>query len=122
MRRLALELPFIIFLLSSGPVMAQDVTIPFDLSQQGVRFQPTWGLDLAWINEQNLRKGVRHMGKDKVGIGRSCFRATAALTNDTGLGSDQIAKLRQRSNLFNSVCSATLPLVLTADQEAGAVD
>ena len=43
MRRLALALPFIIFQLSSSPVMAQDVTIPFDLSQQGVRFQPTWG-------------------------------------------------------------------------------
>ena len=104
------------------PQTKPDVSLFFSVEGEGTRYQPTWGLDLAWINEQNLRKGVRHMGKDNVGIGRSCFRATAALTNDTGLGSDQIAKLRQRSNLFNSVCSATLPLVLTADQEAGAVD
>ncbi|MBR6320379.1 MAG: RICIN domain-containing protein [Prevotella sp.] len=98
-----------------------DVTIPFAVDAEGVRYQPTWGLDLQWINEQNLRKGVRHMGRENVGIGRSGFRATEALTNDTGLGNDQINYLRQRSNLFNTVCGATLPLVLTADQEPGAV-
>ncbi len=95
-----------------------DVTLGFDLSQPGTRFQPTWGLDQAWISEQNLRKGINHMGKENIGIGRSCFRTTKALTNDSVLASDQTTYLRRRANIFNLV-SSTLPLVLTADQEAG---
>lgn len=100
------------------PQAKSDVMLFYSVDGEGTRFQPTWGLDLAWISEQNLRKGVRHMGKDNVGIGRSAFRATEVLVNDTDLGSGQIATLRERSNLFNTVCGNTLPLVLTADQEA----
>ena len=100
------------------PGAKADVTLPFNIAATGKRYQPTWGLDLAWISEQNLRKGINHMGKDNVGIGRSAFRMTNALTNDSVLGSDQTARLRQRANLFNLV-STTLPIVLTADQEAG---
>ena len=95
-----------------------DVSIAFDTRGEGKRFQPTWGLDQAWISEQNLKKGINHMGKENVGIGRSAFRTTKALINDSALASDQITRLRQRANIFNQV-SATLPLVLTADQEAG---
>ena len=103
------------------PQAKSDVTLFYNVDAEGVRYQPTWGLDLQWINEQNLRKGVRHMGLENVGIGRSGFRSTEALTNDVSLGNDQINYLRQRSNLFTSVCGAEIPLVLTADQEAGAV-
>ena len=102
------------------PQAKSDMTLFYSVDGEGTRYQPIWGLDLAWINEQNVRKGVRHMGKENVGIGRSCFRATDALVNDTDLGSDQINRLRQRSNIFSTVCGNTLPLVLTADQEAGA--
>ena len=102
------------------PQAKSDVTLFYNVDGEGTRYQPTWGLDLAWIDEQNLRKGVRHMGKENVGIGRSAFRATEALVNDTDLGNSQISYLRQRSNLFSTVCGSTLPLVLTADQEAGA--
>ena len=94
-----------------------DVNIPFAVSAEGKRFTPTWGLDLAWISEQNLMKGVNHMGKENVGIGRSAFRYTEALTDDSVMSSSMISYLRQRSNLFNKV-SKTLPIVLTADQEA----
>lgn len=103
------------------PEEKSDVSLFFSISGEGVRYAPTWGLDLAWINEQNLRKGVRHMGKENVGIGRTAFRSTEALVNDTNLGSDQIDKLRERSDLFNTVCGEELPLVFTADQEAGSV-
>ena len=102
------------------PQAKADVDLFYSVGGEGTRHQPTWGLDLQWINEQNLRKGVRHMGRENVGIGRSGFRATAALANDATLGSDQTDKLRERSNLFTTVCGATLPVVLTADQEAGA--
>ena len=95
-----------------------DVSLAFDIGAQGKRFEPTWGLDLAWISQQNVKKGINHMLKENVGIGRSAFRFTKPLINDSVLDSGVISVLRERSNIFNQV-STTLPLVLTADQEAG---
>lgn len=106
---------------SSIYLLAQDktdVTIPFFIGAEGRRFEPTWGLDQAWVNEQNLRKGVNHMGAENVGIGRTAFRTTKALKNDSVLQSDQITFLRRRANMFDIV-SKELPLVFTADQEPG---
>ena len=95
-----------------------DVNIPFYASAEGKRFEPTWGVDLAWISEQNIMKGVNHMGKENVGIGRIAFRFTDPLVNDSALSSSVISVLRQRCNLFNKI-DRQLPLTLTADQEAG---
>ena len=95
-----------------------DVNIPFYASAEGKRFEPTWGVDLAWISEQNIMKGVNHMGKENVGIGRIAFRFTDPLVNDSALSSSVISVLRQRCNLFNKI-DKQLPLTLTADQEAG---
>ena len=94
-----------------------DVSLPYAISAEGKRFQPTWGLDQAWPNESNLLKGINHMGKDNIGIGRTAFRYSVALTNDSVLGAADITALRERNTIFNKL-SATLPLVFTADQEA----
>ena len=103
------------YLVASSPANAP---VAFDVTAEGKRFHPTWGLDQAWISEQNLRKGINHMGKENIGIGRSTFRMTKPLVNDSVLASDQTNYLKRRNNMFNIV-SDTLPLVLTADQEAG---
>jgi len=107
-----------LYLFLFSPVVAQDVTIPFDITAEGKRFYPTWGLDQAWISEQNMRKGINHMGKENIGIGRSCFRTNKALVNDSALNSAEISKLRER-NKWLSLVNDTLPIVLTADQEGG---
>ena len=95
-----------------------DNVVPFAVSAEGKRFSPTWGLDQAWISRQNLRKGVNHMGKENVGIGRTAFRYTQVLTNDSVMGANDISAMRTRSNVFDEV-DPQLPLVFTADQEAG---
>ncbi|UKK63150.1 RICIN domain-containing protein [Prevotella communis] len=92
-----------------------DVSLPYAISAEGKRFQPTWGLDLAWNNESNLRKGVNHMGKENVGIGRTSFRVLNALKDGNQLTSDQIEGLRSRSNVFDNVVGRTLPLVINCD-------
>ena len=94
-----------------------DVSLPYAISAEGKRFQPTWGLDQAWPNESNLLKGINHMGKENIGIGRTAFRYSVALTNDSVLGAADVTALRNRNTIFNKL-SATLPLVFTADQEA----
>lgn len=94
-----------------------DVNIPFAISAEGKRFEPTWGLDQAWINRQNLKKGVNHMQKENVGIGRIAYRYSKELVNDSALSSVDLNALRQRNNIFNEF-DPKLPLVFTADQEA----
>ncbi|MCR4602053.1 MAG: RICIN domain-containing protein [Prevotella sp.] len=122
-----MKTPVIILILAMGAVGSSlhaqvtakaDVTIAFDLSQQGHRFSPTWGIDQAWISQQNARKGINHMGKENIGIGRTCFRTNKALVNDSVLESSEVSKLRERNRWLNLV-SDTLPVVLTADQEGG---
>ena len=91
-----------------------DITMPVDIKAEGKRFSPTWGLDLAWPNEQNLRKGLRHMGAENVGIGRTSFRVFSPLVNDVSLAIDQIGGLSMRSTMFDIV-SKDLPLVMNCD-------
>ena len=91
-----------------------DVSIVFDIKAEGKRYQPTWGLDLAWSWDRNLLSGLNHMGKENVGIGRTSFRVLSPLVDDTGLTADMLEGLRTRSNLFDKV-SPTLPLVFNCD-------
>ena len=103
------------------PAAKSDVIVGFDVKGEGHRFEPTWGLDQAWYNVQNLSKGINHMGAENIGIGRSAFRFTEPLVNDSALANSIITQLRSRTNVFNRV-RQDLPLVLTADQEAGSCD
>ena len=91
-----------------------DVSLSYAISAEGKRFQPIWGLDLAWNNESNLLKGINHMGKDNIGIGRTSFRVLNPLINDVSLTSDQIEGLRSRSDRFNKV-RRDLPLIMNCD-------
>ena len=102
-----------------SPFAKADVSLNFDVKAEGKRFSPVWGLDVAWINEQNVRKGLRHMGKENVGVGRSAFRFTHALTNDSVLDAEIISWMKTRNNVLD-IISTTLPILFTADQEAGA--
>lgn len=95
-----------------------DVYVPFTIYSEGVRYNPTWGMDQAWMDEHNMLKGINHMGKANIGIGRTAYRFTKPLENDSALSNDVINMINQRNRIFNKV-SSTLPLLLTADQEAG---
>lgn len=99
------------------PQKKADVTIPFDIQAEGKRFTPTWGLDQAWINAQNTRKGINHMGKENIGIARSAFSYTKELTNDSVIAADDLNVLRQRNTNINLI-DQNLPIILTADQGA----
>ena len=105
--------------LQPGPT--SNVVLSFSVTGEGKRYSPIWGLDQAWISEQNMRKGINHMGKENIGIARSCYRTTKELVGDTALAADPISKLRERNRWIN-LHSDTLPLVLTCDQEAGVVE
>lgn len=58
-----------------------DRTLSFSVSDSGVYKPVTWGLDLAWLSESNIRRGIAFMGKDRVDIVRSSFMPTDPLNN-----------------------------------------
>lgn len=97
---------------------ANDIVIPYTPSDEGIRLPIRWGLDVAWVSEQNIRKGINHIGRDDITIARSSFQTTRPLTDDVALTSGQIDTLRIRTNLINLI-NNYVDIVLNEDQEAG---
>ena len=60
---------------------ATDRIVPFQLSEAGVTRQVEWGADIAWLDENNVRRSAAFMGKDNLDIVRTSFQATYALVD-----------------------------------------
>ena len=52
------------------------VVMPFRFEDEGVATPIEWGLDLAWLDENNIRRGVAYAGKEVIDIVRACYRST----------------------------------------------
>lgn len=100
------------------PVATSDVFVPFDVKDEGVKLPIRWGMDVAWVSEQNMRKGINFIGKDDLSIVRGSFRTNEPLTNGTSLTSKQIDTLKERMRITN-IMSNNCDLILNSDQEAG---
>ncbi|HEY8937986.1 MAG TPA: hypothetical protein VIM65_22340, partial [Cyclobacteriaceae bacterium] len=53
---------------ASNNLVAQpipDRTVSFNISGTGVSKPITWGLDLAWLSETNIRRGIAFMGSER---------------------------------------------------------
>ncbi len=100
------------------PQASSNVTVPFYLQDPGKQLPVRWGMDVAWMNEQNMRKGINHIGKSDITIVRGSFRTRDPLTNDSVLTSNQVSTLQERIRLARLV-SDTVEIILNEDQEAG---
>ena len=69
-----------------------DVMIPFRYLDEGVATPIEWGLDLAWLDENNIRRGVAYVGKDMIDVIRTPFRPTESVEGGT-LSTNQISKI-----------------------------
>ncbi len=88
---------------SSSNFVAQpipDRTVSFGVADAGVSKPIEWGLDLAWLNESNIRRGVAFMGADRVKIVRASFQPILPLVN-SDLQGQQITDLNTRLNLID---------------------
>jgi hypothetical protein len=83
-----------------------DRTVTFSLADSGVAKPITWGLDLAWLSETNIRRGIAFMGTDRVDVVRASFQPTLALVNGD-LQTAQITDLNTRLNLIDLTGSKT---------------
>lgn len=103
------------------PQAETDVVIPFRPTDEGLKLPVRWGMDVAWNNEQNMRKGINFIGKENLSIARSSFQMNQELVGDTALTSSQIQTLRERTNTIN-IMNADVDVVLNADQGDGSTD
>lgn len=90
-----------------------DRSVLFNLSDEGVSKPILWGLDTAWPNEANIRRGVAFMGAENVDVVRVSFQPTLPLVNGD-LQQDQINWVNTRLSLVNYTGAKTR-VVLNSD-------
>ena len=92
--------------------------VPFRISDTGKKLPDiSWGLDAAWRNEGNIRRGVNFAGKEMIDLVRISYQTTAPVNDDLELSADQKTALNERIRLVK--LSGTLNVNLNSDQEAG---
>ncbi len=101
---------------ASSTLVAQplsDRTVPFGVADAGTSKLAQWGLDTAWPNENNMRRGVFFMGTGNVDIVRASFQPTLPLVNGD-LQQQQIDDLAYRLYLIG-LSGANTPVTLNCD-------
>jgi hypothetical protein len=93
-------------------------TISFSTTAPGIAMPIRWGLDVAWLNEQNIRKGINFIGRENLSLARSSFQMNAPLDEDTYLTPSQQTMLRSRTQAID-IISPNIDIVLNADQGDG---
>ena len=79
---------------------AADRNVTYSVSDTGVALPVIWGLDTAWPDEANIRRGVAFMGADRVDIVRASFQPTLPLV-DGELQDDQVYWINYRLDLVD---------------------
>lgn len=95
------------------PQPATDRTVTFSVSDTGVYKPIVWGLDLAWLSESNIRRGIAFMGADRIDVIRASFQPTLPLVNGDISGS-QITDLNTRLGIIDLTGTKT-KVVLNCD-------
>ncbi|NLK47327.1 MAG: hypothetical protein GX296_00790 [Bacteroidales bacterium] len=93
---------------------AADRMVAFDVEDEGVSTPITWGLDLAWLDENNIRRGVAFMGIDNVEVIRASFQPIRPLVNDD-ISEGQIDTLNWRLNIIEARTNPGTKITLNCD-------
>ncbi len=92
-----------------------DRVVPYSISAAGVAKPFIWGLDLAWLSEHNVRRGIAFMGKSNVGVIRSSFMPTNPLLNGTTLQGDALTNTNLRIDIIKRNLGTGAKVVLNSD-------
>lgn len=91
-----------------------DVVVPYRYLDEGVETPIEWGLDLAWLDEGNIRRGVNYVGKDMIDIVRTSFRASESV-EDGALSADQIDFIQRRASIIKNNIGKNVSLNINDD-------
>ncbi len=77
-----------------------DRSIFYNVSDTGVSKPIIWGLDLAWLSESNIKRGIAFMGAEHIDLVRSSFTPTSALVNGE-LQTAELNTLNERLDILD---------------------
>lgn len=103
------------FMAFNGAAFGADRTVTFSTSDPGVtKSLEKWGLDLAWRDGNNVRRGAAFTGTDKVDVVRISFTGTAPVVNGDLQQSD-IDLLNLRLDWVDAYASPNTVLYINED-------
>ena len=125
---IALLSPLCAFAQTSGtsnlqptPIFQSTVPLPYRISDQGTKLPDiTWGLDLAWISEGNMRRGLNFAGQELIEVVRLSFQPSSSVEGGT-LSTAQKNALNERVRIAKFAKNASINLN-SDPQEGKAVD
>ena len=88
--------------------------VPYSVDDAGEQFPVIWGLDTAWPDEWNMRRGTAFIGSENLGTARASFQPNDLITNGE-LSASQKAALDKRLNLIRY--SGVTSIALNCDHE-----
>jgi hypothetical protein len=91
-----------------------DRTIFYNISDTGISKPIIWGLDLAWLSEENIRRGIYYLGADKIDVIRSSFTPTDSLVNGD-LKPSELNTLNKRINIIKTWLGTNVKVALNCD-------
>lgn len=95
-------------------VRPADVTIPFRYADTGKPTPIEWGLDVAWISEDNIRFSTAFAGKELIDIVRTSFRPTQSVA-DGELSSSQMSFARKRADIIKKYLKPGIQVNINSD-------
>ncbi len=103
---------------SSDNLIAQDHpdrSLIYNINDDGIAYPMIWGLDLAWLSESNVRRGVEFMSEKYVDVIRSSFIPTDPLVGDTALQGDALSNTNERLNIIKNYAPSHAMVTLNCD-------
>lgn len=95
--------------------VASEVTVvPFNVDSEGSQLPVIWGLDTAWPDEWNMRRGTAFIGAENLGVTRVSFQPSDLIVNGE-LSAAQKTALDNRLRLMHM--SGTTHIALNCDHE-----
>ncbi len=107
---------------SATALPVPHTTVPFRISDEGTKLPDIqWGLDVAWLSESNVRRGVQFAGEDMIDIIRLSFETTNTEALDGSLTREQKDTLNQRINIVKK-WAPKAGINLNSDQADGTLN
>ena len=102
------------------PSALGGTNVVFSTIAEGEKYPIVWGMDAAWISQDNVKRGIAFIGKENISTLRVSFQPTEPLVGDTALTA------KQRQDLSKRIAVARLLsrpyLIINSDPADGAVD
>ena len=96
------------------PTPNADVVVPFRYLDEGKPTPIEWGLDLAWLSNDNVRRGIAFAGKELIDVIRTSYRPTESV-EEGALSSSQRNYIQRRTSIIKSRAKSGVELVLNCD-------